>query len=637
MKFKLEALASCALLFPVGEATLLRARSIAGASESWALGTNLDKVEQLLTDIDQSLSKANTEIDDDFASIYNFDSHLQRSLERELASVQKDLERLQHKAPEAPRQLAASRRSHEDVAAESFFRILSHFMAKGSMKGAPLTKQQQADGPHKAIADSMGFLRALLLRNVDLRPKFVDVYVAVLPNSATSLVQTEAAKRDQQLRHSDKKVHLSKAVRAHALELLKILQERTAKNSKENDHGSEDESLVQTDSSSTRVETSAEARATSLAERDQELQERNFSSRFAQAVIQLDKTFHNEVHENVVKKAQIVEAIHQSTKEQHRLLKSLSNLLQGRYDEDVPATRGDANAAPSFLQFSSGLQQRITDAVQNKVDKHNVLLQIQALLDKETHAKGNLNTLSDLRSVIASLQEEQGRSADSRKQCEEQSQSSHREESTLRNALALLIHAQAKTKASAVLASANAKATSQRLDTLGKAAQDIAEVVRASTASLQEHGRDRHTIVAALRKARRVLADGTSIGLAGDSLFASLLEELDKQQKLEHDFLEAEASLRSGFSSYAAHYTELLTEQRSFFERAAKSLESYLSEVHSEKSTEEESLAAAKSLAQEGAEACEGLLNAQNEEHARRDSLLKTLQKVEEDLSKVAK
>jgi len=549
-------------------------------------------------------------------------------------------------------------------------RVLTGYMEHGNVSKVSLSHAEQMIPKQQLLVQAMMLFRHLLLEHQVLRPRFPDVYVAFVPRIAmgTALIQKEATKNAKAVK-KPLRVRLTPALRKQTIAALKAIQGRLQKG--------QGQALLQT--SATRAAASAEAHSHQLqgiqAEEEKNAQELAFSMTFAEAVLRIDSEFQGKVHESMGKKASLVEEIRSIRQRQHKTLQELVDLLRGRYladsaveqkeetepdlmekeeqvvvgpgeelvdDVDVPQVEDEETPFALVQVASAGggaaagggqalsLQQEIETALRKKEDTHGILLKVQAMLDREApvSADGVQQVVNNLGGVLREVEGEQSRAADVRRRCEEQAMHAGKEEQEMKANLALMNTVRNRTKGAIEAAKHNLRSIVDKTKALEASTQEFSNIVTKMVSTLEDQSRDRATIMAAVRKAREIVARRTSAGPAADGLLYQMLQDLQAQDAKEREYRSMEVNSKGAFFSYKQGYLQLLQERRSHYESSLSALELYADEVESDAAAQAETISTDGDLQKQSEDLCAGLMRSYAHHTRQRKELSRMLRTV---------
>mmetsp|Transcript_31446 Transcript_31446/g.91934 ORF Transcript_31446/g.91934 Transcript_31446/m.91934 type:complete len:728 (-) Transcript_31446:89-2272(-) len=636
-----------------------------------------EKVEHLLQDVDESVRKAGSDAEFVYATLYSYDQQLHTNLEQEIARVEKEVGKLKAMkmsynttvdealkalgedkedapVPATPGPRALSPKELEDQ--KEAMKTVECFIREGNAKACLPPSHSSEGASRMKLAEAVRSAQGLLKNyQKELSAQFGDVYAALLPG-----------------KHSGKalKVHLTRKLRARTLQALAVISQRLEKQTAE--------VLLQESarerrrsSAAAAAEARARAREGLEAEVQQNVEEVAFSVTFAEAVLRIDKEFLVQVQESMHRKADLIAAIRDCRNTQHETLSSVVDLLKGEFSVSTASTAAPASkatagseedgveevevvdtpdAAPSFLQAgaatksgarrknahetgekaTAGLQAEVEDALRKKADTHNILLRVKAMLDHSApvDADGVRSVVGGLRGVLSELEGEKTRAAQVASLCDAQMSSAAVEEKALRANLVLMNAARNRTLAAVAAAKSNLVGIVRKSQTLEQSAKEFAAMVNKASSTLEDEANDRRTMMAAIDKARGVVAQHTSGGAAADGLLVKMMQELRRQDEMELAYRVAEMNFRKTFVAYAGNYIQLLHERHGHYMSSLSALELYANEVEADLATQTDALSTRTELRQQNHELCAGLASYYDKHRAHASELASTLKKV---------
>lgn len=655
-----------ALVLPAVTGATLRRATLAAAAAGAAADVETQKVEHLLLDIDTSVRKAGSDAEFVYATLYTYDQQLEASLTQEVEMVSKELAKLrslqaqyieQAGSPAAKRQgsgapasPAASSRAgavedKELVSLVQSVQTLIAFLERGTA--------EQSKGLHTAgHQQAWRSLRHLLAQHQALRPQFPDVFAAFLPPMV--LVQQGSTTAAGKRLRAPLRVRLTRALKLHTVAALEAIQGRLREK--------QAQALVQLGSRQQKVssrgaenEASDRAQEGIQAEEQQKVEELAFSATFTEAVLRIDQEFQTKVKVSMKKKAELVEAIRNARQSQHRTLVSLIDLLQGKFtvDSQPGAAPGAPATSPSFLQLRdavanpdstaarqrplpmSSLQEEIETALKKKEDTHGILMRVKEMLDRTApiDAESVQSVVAEFGGVLRIVNGEQTREDEAKRRCEAEVLESGEQEQGLKASLSLMEAVHNHTKAAIEAAKYNLQGIMAKTKALEMSTQEFSKIVTKTTNTLQDQSRDRHTIMAAVEKAREIVSGRPGSGPAASALLGQMLGELRAQERGEGMYRATEVAFRSAFLSYARSYLQLLRERRGHYESSLSALELYADEVESDAAAQADSLRSGEELGKEGSDLCKGILRSYDARSQRRQELSKVLRTVLPDMA----
>lgn len=614
------------------------------------------KVERLLLDIDESGKKAGSDAELAYATLYTYDHQVEASLVQEMDMVGKELSKLQAMRSNYQRRLkraddelgqlsktapAPEERSSEYAAgtvrsSKDFdgvmlsVQALADFLQRGTVAAATVAGQRPQLQGSQQLVNACRKVRALLAAHQALRPQFPEVFAAFLP---VVLVQRQSTAAQKQ--HTGaQKVRLTRRLRERTAATLRALLGRLRRK--------RSAALLQLRAG----EASSHARQGIEAEEEQRVEELAFSETFTEAVLRIDREFHGKVEESIKAKAELVEAIRNARQNQHKNLRAVIDLLQGRYSVDDSAGPSAAAATPpgagaatlagaSLLQVAaaeaSSLKWEIEAAIRKKEDTHGILLRVKAMLEESAPIEADSvhTVMAELGSALRDAEGGQSKAELAKQKCESQDFHAGREEQGLRANLALMAAVHNHTKAAIRAAKYNLRGIMAKTKALEVSTEDFSQMVSKATAMLEDQSRDRRTIVAAVGKAREiVVVSRAPSGAAAGALLEEVIKDLRAQEVGERAYRSAEATFRGSFLTYARSYLQLLRERRGHYETSLSALELYAEEVENDKAVQAESLGTGTQLRKESGELCADILRFYERHKQRRLELSKALRVV---------
>jgi len=570
-------------------------------------------------------------------------------------------------------------------------RLLLGYMEHGSMSKLILRPAEQQLSKQQLVARSMFALQHLLMEHQVLQPRFHDVYVAFVPRAfmSSALIQEKTAKNVKAVK-GPRRVRLTPALRQHTIAALKTIQAmiQSGKSQALLQTGTQQKATME----AATAEANSHERQGIQADEEKNAQELAFSVTFAEAVLRIDHDFQSKVLESMAKKANLVSAARTSRETQHKTLLELVDLLRGRYvvdelsgqkedvasalgqkedqmmdafpsegsvdftigpeesvvEEEIPlafmqvaakgsgAAGGTSKAAAKSSEGAGGamqvtnLQQEIETALRKKENTHGILLKVQAMLDRDAPVSADSvqQVVNDLGGVLRDVEGEQSRSLDVKRKCEEQTVHASREDQQMRANLALMITVRNRTKAAIEVAKRNLVSIVNKTKNLESSTQEFSNIVAKMSRTLEDQSRDRATIMAAVRKAREIVARRTSAGPAADALLYRMLQEVQSQDAKEREYRSEEVNAKDSFMAYTRGYLQLLQERRGHYQSSLSALELYSDEVESDAAAQAATLGTDGELQKESRELCAGIMLSYRRHSNRRKELSRMLRTV---------
>lgn len=630
-----------------------------------------EKVQRLLLDVDESVRKSASDAEFVYATLFSYEQQLQASLDQEVAKVSKEVSELKNgtwgkaqgnsndtavaaaKSPDGANLTdkysgASAKLTEEGASIEGRLQavnLVACYLRQGNMAGCAPSRSEH-ETPSNALSSAIKTTQVLLQEHQELRGKFSDVFGAFLPTA-----------------HGNKrrmKVHLTKTLKARSVEAVSLIevalkkQQATVLLQK-----AKVESLQR--SFSEAAAASGDAKIGIEAEEQQNVQEKAFTTEFAEAILRIDKAFVEKVGSSIRKKADLVATLRQSRDNQHRTLHELVDLLRGRYSVGANSTRMPDAAAlaqvtaaaasargldlpVSFLQArsssqggaSSGLDAKFEDALRKKEDTHALLMEVKSMLDKSepVDAQDAHSIVGDLQGVVSELNEEHSRAADVKQRCEAESVSASSEGESLRSNFLLMSAVRNRTRSAIDAAKNTLKNIADKTQALDGSRANFVKMVDKMLGTLQDQSRDRRTIEAAVQKAQEIVNKRTPADTApaADALIFQMLKELRREDETEKAYRSTEMAFRDAFLSYSGSYVQLLHERRGHYASSLSSLELYASEVDSDLASQESAVNSGNELQKERKEVCAALVAMCEKHRTRHAELAKSLRSVLPDL-----
>jgi len=336
-----------------------------------------------------------------------------------------------------------------------------------------------------------------------------------------------------------------------------------------------------------------------------------------------------------------VEMIRDSRAKQLKTLRSLIDLLQGKYSVDSRPPMEDqqaaAAAADAFVQLHSNvhlprvsnLQFEIETALRKKKDTHSILLRVRDMLDRSAPVDaGSVQGVAvQMGTALRELNSEQTKEGDAKVRCESQHTRGQEESRGLRANLALMGAVYNNTQQAVAAAKGNLKGIAAKTHALEKLASDFAKMVAQAMRTLEGQSQDRGTIMVAVQKTGE-----SAVGLldksASTALLEQMLQQLGAQEQQESSYRSEQSAFRAHFLAYVRDYLQLLKERRGHYESSLSALELYSNEVANDASVQHGSLEASKDLEREDKELCDSILRFYDNHNQRRQELKQALQVV---------
>jgi len=648
--------------------------------------TPTQKVTHLLVDIEESVKKAAEDADLTFATLDTYGQQLEISLSNEIGALNKTLSKLQSTQEKYRSEIKASQGTlhHLGAAVQGSHQIANSYETGTTKVGkkfdgllvsvkALIALLQNAvitpDGTlvtpeepdvHGQPSKVYNAVRRLLSAHGSLKQKYTDVFSAFL---AKSLSQLPAGSEEPL-------VKMTAPLLAHTVGALKSIESTLM--------GRKSQALGQLDSRRQKYESDATSTAANMnaqqgvqAENERKAEELQFSVEFTQAVLKQDQAFFDKVRQTAKAKKELVDDIGALRQSQQNLLKNLVDILDGKYGDVVPAAQpkparslslsqqhmswlwGDHRPQEprlsskqsfiqglSFLQSSSkkgpkvsNLQTQIETALHNKADTHDLLMRLKGMLDKQVVVSMDTDNVKDvmgeMQDVLQAAKSEQTKADEAKRKCDSQMYRAGEEEQGLKANVALMTTARDHTFAAIKAAKSNLQGIAAKVDALQKSAKDFTQIDSQAEKTLQDQGRDRGTIMVAVRKATDVAERALPAEQApAIVLLKQLLKTLSAQEMKEQGYLSQQNSFKISFLQYAQDYVQLLKDRQNHYDDSLAVLELYADELGNDELSQSDSLTSSQELKQENVELCNSILKFYDDHTKRRTELITSLKGV---------
>lgn len=639
--------------------------------------TPTEKVVHLLVDIEESVKKASEDADLTFATMDTYGQQLEMSLQNEISALNKTLAKLettqskyrteidvstgqlQHlgAAVKGSEQIANSYEAGTAKVGKKFDGLLVSVQALVSlMQNAVITPDGTLVTPEEPDAHGQpskvyAAVRRLLSAHAGLRKQYSDVFSAFLP---ASLLQKGPGLVEPPL------VHMTPSLLAHTLGALRAI-EGALQGRKSQALGQFETRRQKYESDATSTSANMNAQQGVQAENERKAEELAFSIEFTKAVLQQDANFQAKVRESAKSKKEMVDDIGALRQSQLSTLKNLIDILNGKFGGPAPRAPVQSGPKPvsnlqwlwnnqprrrlraqrplSFLQTRaakpkvSNLQTEVETALHNHGDMHALLMKIKGSLDKQVTVSMNADNVKDvmrqMQDVLQAAKSEQSKADEVKRKCEAQMYRANEESQGLHANVALMTTARDHTYAAIKAAKSNLQGIAAKIDALSKSSKDFSQIEAQAEKTLQDQGKDRNTIMVAVRKATEVAERALPADQApAIVLLKQLLKEIGAQEAKEQSYLAQQSSFKTAFLQYAQNYIQLLTDRQNHYQDSLAALELHADELGNDELSQSDSLSSSDELKSESKDLCDSVLKFEDEHTKRRQELITTLKSV---------
>lgn len=603
------------------------------------------KVQHLVQDVEESVSKAGEDAEMVFATLYTYDGQLQGSLKKETEMLTQTLGKL----------LAMQRRYQADVGHSKAHRDAEYAASQDSekmankyavgttqtrdrfdglqdnvkmlislLKNAGVTDQgklvtPEAPDERGEPARVFSAIRRLLAAN-QVRTQHPSVYAAFLPDGIYKNAQYPAVK-------------MTRGLLKDSIQALTAVKDRLGI--------MKSEALIQFDSLHRRFEkqavfagASAEAQMGLEAENEQKAAELTFSIKFTNSVLKIDQKFLQTVNAHSKSNADLIYTIRDLRGAQLKTLRALDGILNAEGSIAKPGlsfleTDSESSAHPRGASLV-GIQSEVESVIQKGGDTHALLMRMKDMLDDSSpiDASSVRSTMVEIENVLHSVEGEQPKFDEAKRGCESQKFHANEEADGLKANLVLMTHARDHAQKAIKAAQTNVNGIEKKSNALDKSSKDFGRISTQAIKSLEGQSRDRQTIMMAVKKAAEVVGPTLPAGVSTVQLMQSLLQDVVAQEAQEKTYRANQEKFQADFLRYVQDYSQLLQERRRHYESSLGVLELHVSELASDLLAQQQTLTTGSDLSEQSKGLCESVLKFYEKHAKTRSELSKALRHV---------
>jgi hypothetical protein len=604
------------------------------------------KVQHLVQDIEESISKAGEDSEMVFATLYTYDGQLESSLKKEVATLIETSNKLIKMQNTYSADINNSHVKFADLGASAHdsAKLASKYekgtaltnnkfqglqdnikMLVALLKNAGVTPQGSLVTPE--VPDKRGeparvysAVRRLLGANAALKDQHQAVYDAFLPSKV---------KRAPAGTFQYPVVHMTQGLLEDTIKALTAVKSRLG--------SMKAEALLQFDSLHRRFEkqavfagANAQAQLGLEAENEQKAAELTFSIRFTNAVLKIDKKFYETVQAHVKSNADLIYSVRDLRQAQLKILRDLSGILSAEGSIAAPSVSFLEMKSETAHTSLSGLPSEVENLIQSGGDTHALLMRVKDMLDDNSPIDaGNVrNTMMEMEDALRKVEGAQPKFDEAKRGCESQKFHANEEEDSLKANLALMTAAQDHAQKAIKAAATNVKGIEKKAQALDKSSTDFTRISMQAIKTLEGQSHDRKTIMMAVKKAIEVVGPTLPAGASTVQLMQSLLQDIMAQETKEEIYRANQQSFQSEFLRYVQDYTQLLQERRRHYESSLGVLQLHVSELASDLLAQQQTLGTGHELSLQSQGLCESVLKFYEKHTRTRADLSKTLRSI---------
>jgi len=567
------------------------------------------RLQRLLTDVDESVRKSSEDVEVVFSSLETEDQHLEASLSKEIAALNKTHVKLMalHSKVQSKANASATELSRLDASMHASTKAAGKYNGKLTRSTAEqekvlksvhqlmaIIRDAEAARQKEVPSESLGDMRHLLQQHGDLRPHFSDVFVIFQPREGVQVTMQQA---------------LPQPMFGRAVSLLQEIGGRVQRKRRGSflQVQSRQQSLA---AQTSQLGAKADAIRSARVDGERKSEELAFSTAFAEAAMNADEEFLEKVQGHIKAKAEFVQAVRDARRKQIATLTDLGDLLKGQFDAP----------APSFLQTSKpkkqgvvNLQTEIESTLRNHGDTHAILMRIKAQLDQNTPIDANSvsNVVKKMGTALHSIDKEQAAGEEARQRCEGQHGKDRQSEQRLKGSIKLMTASENHTSLAIQATNKNMESIEAKSHALNDTVSTFQRLSSQAERTFGSKTHDRETILAAVQKAKllapkAVAKDQTQATVAFFSQLVALFVFEDAKEKA---YKAQHASMKQDLLEYTQLYEQLLADRRVHYGATLSSLNEYAAELAEDKRARAGNLGEDGELQAEGQDLCDTILN----------------------------